>query len=104
MGKMDEKRTPEEDTIICRCSDITLADLRKMIQDGYTTIDEIKRLTRLGMGPCQGRTCVPLAMREIAVMTGKPINELSPGTYRPPTKAVKLGEICEAAANERAGE
>ncbi|WP_369294201.1 (2Fe-2S)-binding protein, partial [Klebsiella pneumoniae] len=47
----------DDDTIICRCEDITWGEINKQLDKGYTTLDEIKRLTRAGMGPCQGKTC-----------------------------------------------
>ncbi|MFZ5966516.1 MAG: (2Fe-2S)-binding protein [Bacillota bacterium] len=86
-----------ENSIICRCSDLTVEDIRRFIKKGYTTLDEIKRISRAGMGPCQGRTCTPLIIREISLMTGKSISEIMPGTYRPPVKALTLGQIAEAA-------
>lgn len=85
-----------DNSIICRCSDLTKEDIRKLIEKGYTTFDEIKRVSRAGMGPCQGRTCMPLILREISIITGKPISEIMPGTYRPPVKAMMLGQIAEA--------
>ncbi len=90
----------DENTIVCRCSDVTLKEIRDLIKQGYTTLDEIKRISRVGMGPCQGRTCTPIVLREIAKMTGKSIEEIMPGTYRPPVKAIKLGEIAESQENE----
>ena len=44
-------------TIICRCEEVTLADIRKAVGDGAASINDIKRRTRLGMGHCQGRFC-----------------------------------------------
>ena len=41
----------DKNTILCRCEDLTREDILKCIQDGYRTIDEIKRVTRAGMGP-----------------------------------------------------
>ena len=81
----------EEDIIICRCEDISLADIRRLIKRGYATIDEIKRLSRAGMGPCQGKTCRLLLMQELARSTGRPMAEIALGTFRPPTKPFKLG-------------
>ncbi|RLG86368.1 MAG: (2Fe-2S)-binding protein, partial [Thermoprotei archaeon] len=46
--------------IICRCEDITLDDVEKAIENGYTDLESLKRVLRIGMGPCQGRTCIPL--------------------------------------------
>ena len=34
----------DENTIICRCSDVTLKEIRELINDGYVTFDEIKRI------------------------------------------------------------
>ena len=79
--------------IICRCSDLSRKDIKNLIEQGFTTFDEIKRISRAGMGPCQGRTCMPLIMKEISRITGKPMNEIAPGTYRPPIKAIPMGII-----------
>jgi len=51
---LDEKlkNLPEEDTIICRCEDVTHGQLRSK-----SNWREAKLQTRCGMGPCQGRTC-----------------------------------------------
>jgi len=81
--------------IICRCSDISIEEIREYIAQGYTSIDELKRFTRLGMGPCQGRTCIPLVMRELSNALEKPIDSLSPGTYRPVVKSIKLGDLAQ---------
>ncbi|MCL2841044.1 MAG: (2Fe-2S)-binding protein [Defluviitaleaceae bacterium] len=85
---------PEDnDSIVCRCSDITVADIQSFIAQGYTSVDELKRITRLGMGACQGRTCIPLVMRELSTALKKPISELTSGTHRPIVKSMKLGDV-----------
>lgn len=78
-------------TIVCRCEDLTLQDIRDIIASGVTTMEEIKRLTRCGMGPCQGRTCRSTVTAELARATGVPVEQVLPPTFRPPTKPVKLG-------------
>lgn len=80
-----------DNTIVCRCEEITLGEIREYIRKGYRSLDEIKRISRAGMGPCQGRTCRQLIMQEIARATGKPMAELNMPTFRPPAKPVKLG-------------
>ena len=80
-----------ENTIICRCEDLTLTEIRKAIADGYRTIDEIKRVTRAGMGPCQGRTCRRIIAGELARYYKIPMEEVLMPTFRPPVKPVKLG-------------
>lgn len=80
-----------DNTIICRCEGITLGEIRQLISEGYTTIDEIKRISRAGMGPCQGRTCRHLIMQEIRNATGQNMEDMLMPTFRQPTKPVKLG-------------
>ena len=82
-----------ENTIICRCEDITLADIHRRIDKGEHSLDEIKRSCRCGMGPCQGRNCTPLIAKEIAVKTGKSVAEVALPTFRPPTAAIKMGSL-----------
>lgn len=84
---------PEEDIVICRCEDVTLGDIRRAIREGATTMDEIRRVTRAGMGPCQGRTCRLLIASELARSLRKPVGEVIPSTFRPPVKPVKIGEL-----------
>ena len=82
-----------ENTLVCRCEDITLAEVRKAIADGYDTIDEVKRVTRAGMGPCQGRTCRLLIAQELSRHYGVPMEEVLIPTFRPLVKPVKLGSF-----------
>lgn len=85
----------DDNTIICRCSDVTLKQIRDLIAEGYVTYDEIKRITRSGMGPCQGKTCGQMIMREIAIATGQNLKDIKFQTTRPPVVGVKLGLIAE---------
>jgi NAD(P)H-nitrite reductase large subunit len=80
-------------TIICRCEDLTVDEIRTLIANGSHTIEEIKRSCRCGMGPCQGRTCVPLVAQEISKATGKPVGEVVLPTFRPPIAPIKLGAL-----------
>ena len=45
------------DTVVCRCEDITRAELEAAIAEGATEVNQLKQWTRCGMGPCQGRMC-----------------------------------------------
>jgi bacterioferritin-associated ferredoxin len=87
----------ERNAIVCRCSDVTLERIRELIDAGYTSFDEIKRLTRIGMGPCQGKTCQQLVLREIAARTGRRMEDLVPQTTRPPVLGVTLEAIAAEA-------
>lgn len=83
----------EDDIIVCRCEEITLGEIREWIARGYDTCGELKRILRVGMGPCQGRGCQDIIMREIAKMTKKPIDEVEMDTVRPPVKPIKIGVL-----------
>ncbi len=80
-------------TVVCRCEDITLEEIRAYIDQGITDLEQLKRLLRVGMGPCQGRTCTPLIVRELAAAMGKQVDEIPLTTFRPPTAPVKLGVL-----------
>jgi bacterioferritin-associated ferredoxin len=84
------------EAIVCRCGDLTVSEIRRYIDMGYTSVNELKRILRLGMGPCQGRTCIPVVMRELAAATGESFSEMNPGTFRPMVTSVTLGAIAEA--------
>lgn len=89
-----------DNTIVCRCEEITLGEIREYIRKGYQSLDEIKRISRAGMGPCQGRTCRQLIMQELAAATGKKLSELKMSTFRPPAKPIKLGALAGGDDNE----
>lgn len=77
-------------TIVCRCEDVPLEEIRSLLAQGLTTATELKRRSRCSMGPCQGKTCLPLTLQEISQATGQPMDSLRPPTNRPPVKPVKL--------------
>ena len=72
----------DDDTIICRCENVTLGDLRFAFSAGHLAPNTIKRSTRAGMGWCGGRTCLPMitALAQLhaeappcAMMTPRPL-------------------------------
>ncbi|MCC8057249.1 (2Fe-2S)-binding protein [Cloacibacillus sp.] len=84
------------ETIICRCEDITVERIRECIAAGCTTINEIKRETRAGMGPCQGRTCRMLIAQELSCAYNIPLDEVLLPTFRIPAVAVSIEVMAEA--------
>ncbi len=86
----------EENIIVCRCEDVNLKQVKDAIKDGYHTLDEVKRVLRCGMGPCQGKNCGQLISREIAKATGKKMEEVDPSVERPPVRGIKLKTIYES--------
>ena len=80
-------------TILCRCEDITEEDIIMAIEEGYRSLEDLKRKLRLGMGPCQGRTCIPLAMRLLEKKTGIPREKMTIPCSHPPIVPVSLGTL-----------
>ncbi len=81
----------QDDYIICRCEEISLHEIEDAINSGAITLDEIKKLTRAGMGLCQGRICSTLIIKLLAEKGYKPKNSLTPHS-RPPARPVKIQE------------
>ncbi|HDD31116.1 MAG TPA: (2Fe-2S)-binding protein [Thermococcus litoralis] len=79
--------------IICRCNDVTLEEIEALIDQGITDIEMIKRLLRIGMGPCQGRTCLPMVISIIARKTGKSPDEIKLPATRIPIRPVPAGVL-----------
>lgn len=82
-------------TYLCRCEDITLEKIQMLLKDGNQTFEEIKRITRCTMGPCQGKTCRNLIAQEIAKAKGITAADVDVPTYRAPAKPIKLGELAK---------
>jgi sarcosine oxidase subunit alpha len=86
-----DKIDPEK-TFICGC-DVTLKDILDVLDEGITDLEIIKRLTRVGMGFCQGRYCIVTAAQVISAKTGKDMKEIKLPTSRIPIKPVKIKVI-----------
>jgi sarcosine oxidase subunit beta len=78
-------------TIVCRCEDVTLEDVEHTISIGYGSVEEVKRYTGLGTGPCQGKECMVHCALLCATRTGRAEETVSPFTARPPIVAAPLG-------------
>ena len=94
----------DKDIIVGRCEDIPREKILECSAEGYQTIDEIKRVTRAGMGPCQGRTCRLLIAQELSRAFGVPMEEVLMSTFRPPTKPITMGALADAWLEECEGE
>jgi thioredoxin reductase/Fe-S-cluster-containing hydrogenase component 2 len=80
----------KESPFVCRCEEITVDQIEKVIDSGITDFEEIKRITRVTMGPCGGKNCKMITLGIISRKTGIPISKLPHGTSRPPVKPVEF--------------
>ena len=55
--------TISDDAIVCRCERITAGEIRKLIRMGIRDLNQIKAITRAGMGACGGKTCENLILQ-----------------------------------------
>jgi hypothetical protein len=63
--------------------------------------DVVKRLTRAGMGPCQGRRCREQIAALMALSSGTALADIPLASYRPPVRPLRLAQLAalpEAAA------
>lgn len=87
----------KDDIIICRCQDVTEQEIVDAIHKyDLTSVDEVKRVTRAGMGHCQGKTCRKLVEQILVRELGKPLPENEYTTFRPPTRAVPLDLLADS--------
>ncbi len=85
-----------DETIVCRCEEITAGDVRRSMQDEPAHVGTVKRATRVGMGRCQGRYCGPVAVRLLAETKGGEIGDMSYFAPRVPIKPVAISAIVAA--------
>lgn len=81
------------DTIVCRCEGITRGAIDQAVADGSRTLDELKSVTRCGMGPCTGRYCMDTAARLIAARTDLAESQIVPVSVRPPLRPVPIAAL-----------
>ncbi len=63
--------------IICRCENISEAEIKEAIKRGHTTLDGIKFFTRAGMGRCQGGFCSYKIIKIIMEETGLSYDQIT---------------------------
>ncbi|WP_353894263.1 (2Fe-2S)-binding protein [Proteinivorax hydrogeniformans] len=80
----------KDNVIVCRCEDVTVGEIKKLVADGINTPEEIKRITRMSMGCCQGRTCGGILQQILSNLLNEPVDEIKLWEKRPPAKPVLM--------------
>ncbi len=78
---------------VCFCEDVTSKDIKQSIDEGYDSMELLKRYSTVSMGPCQGKMCNVNALRVCAHYNGQTISETGTTTTRPPVKPVMMGAL-----------
>jgi bacterioferritin-associated ferredoxin len=78
----------------CACRGISVDAAYRVIGAGWSTVDAVKRATRIGFGPCQGRRCVPWLAERLELHPDDPLARITP---RPPLVPVPLSVLARYA-------
>jgi len=103
------------ETIVCQCEEVTRSDLlgvqppnylarpapmaarslATLLADGPANPDQIKRLTRAGMGVCQGRRCRDQVAMILALAADQPFGTIPLASHRAPVRPLPLKIIAD---------
>lgn len=96
---LDEVYRPREglldlltpNTVVCRCEEVTTSAIVSELSKGARDVNDVKRRTRAGMGPCQGRMCATSVTALVQRHYGVNPADAERPSVRPPARPVALG-------------
>jgi thioredoxin reductase len=88
---------PAGATVVCRCEQVCAEQVRAAIGQGARSLNDVKRRSRAGMGPCQGIFCLPAIASMLCDEAGVAPAALVPMTPRPPARIVPLAALAALA-------
>ena len=91
-----------DDTIVCRCERVSAGEIRELIRQGYRDINEIKAVSRAGMGSCGAKTCTSLIhrlFRDEGISDAEVVDQID----RPLFMEIPLGVFAGVSENQEAG-
>ncbi|MEO6609074.1 MAG: sarcosine oxidase subunit alpha family protein [Aestuariivirga sp.] len=74
-------------------NDVTAKDIKQAHQEGYVSVEHLKRYTTLGMGTDQGKTSNVNALAMMASLRGMKVEEAGTTTFRPPFAPLTVGAL-----------
>ena len=104
----------DDSVVVCQCEDVTreallavrqpsylgppspamaARDLGQLLDDGPANQDQIKRLTRACMGPCQARRCREQVALILACASNEPVSRVPLAGYRAPVRPLPLSVL-----------
>ena len=97
MNGIRNSAQPDNDLVICRCEGVTLGQIKTCIHEfGARTVNQVKKLTRAGMGHCQGRTCAQTVERILEKDAAIPLGSEAYRS-RPPTRNIPIATLAASA-------
>jgi len=83
-------QAPDE-LIVCRCEEVSVGDVRAVVDEGHWEINRVKAHCRVGMGRCQGRMCGLAAAEIVAERSGRGIEHVGRLRGQAPIKPLPFG-------------
>jgi NADPH-dependent 2,4-dienoyl-CoA reductase/sulfur reductase-like enzyme len=91
--------SPADDTIVCRCEEVTAGRVREMGRLGCAGPNQTKFFSRCGMGPCQGRLCGITVTQILAEARHETPQQIGAYRVRAPIKPIPLHSLASLDAN-----
>lgn len=99
---VEMKPAPSVDgkTYICHCEDITLERMLSLVGDRRTiSADELKHISRMGMGPCRGKRCLSRAKTALRSYGIEVTGDFTPRA--PMASPVDIGNVINISGSEK---
>ncbi len=93
-----DERSEAGPCLVCRCEEVESWKVEEALDKGYRSFNELKRLLRVGMGPCRGLSCRNIIEDYLKRKGGLDAPQVLDEKlkrreiYRPPIKRITLGE------------
>ena len=89
----------EADTFLCHCEDVSLRSLLEQLKGRSSiTAQELKHISRMGMGPCRGSRCLPRAKQALKAHGIEVTGEFTP--RGPMANLVEIGGLADPGRRE----
>lgn len=80
-----------DDLILCRCEEVSVGEVRAVVDEGHWEINRVKAHCRVGMGRCQGRMCGLAAAEIVAERSGRDLPQVGRLRGQAPIKPLPFG-------------
>ncbi|MFT0473140.1 FAD-dependent oxidoreductase [Pseudomonas antarctica] len=82
--------------MLCRCEEVSVGEVRAVVDEGHWEINRVKAHCRVGMGRCQGRMCALAAAEIVAERSGRGIEHVGRLRGQAPIKPLPFGVEVQA--------
>ncbi|MFC6339925.1 NAD(P)-binding protein [Pseudomonas sp. CCM 7891] len=80
-----------DELILCRCEEVSVGDVRAVVDEGHWELNRVKAHCRVGMGRCQGRMCGLAAAEIVAQRSGRALESIGRLRGQAPIKPLSFG-------------